>query len=136
MASDALLHCVGLSNAKFLIVDADAGCQERVAGSWERIEQELGVKPIILSDELKGAIALSSAERPADELRTQSQGKVPLALIYTSGTTGFSKAVPFPMARAYSAGVVHSHSLGQRPGKNGDRWYNCMVSALALLYIR
>ena len=136
LASDALVHCVGLSSAKILIADADVSCQERIAGSRERIEKELGVKPVTLSDELKAAIALSSAQRPADELRTQSQGKIPSCLIYTSGTTGFSKAVAMPMARIYAASMVNRYSFKQRPGRGGDRWYNCMVNFLALFCSR
>ena len=83
IVSDALVHCIKVSGAKILLVDSEAGCQERIRGSVDRIISELGVKPITLSEDLQTSIATSEAGRPPDSLRLQVQDKVPLCLIYT-----------------------------------------------------
>lgn len=83
LATDALVHCVRLSGSRILIVDNDPGCLERFEGSKDRIVSELGVKPVVLSQELRADIAMSNSSRPADSYRAQGQDKIPIALIYT-----------------------------------------------------
>lgn len=83
LASAALVHCVRTSGAKLLIVDSDEGCQERVRGSEAEMVASLGLKTVVLSDELKSEIASSNSTRPANSYRDTLQGKTPCALIYT-----------------------------------------------------
>ena len=123
LASDALIHCVKLSGAKILLVDADPACQSRVDESIERLKTEIGILPLLFTSQLQDDIAQFDATRPEDSLRIQSECKIPAAFIYTSGTTGFAKAIPVPMARIYSGSLMFRSSPWRY---ETDRWYHCM----------
>ena len=82
LASDALIHCIGLSGTKILLSDGDEGCQSRVQGSREQIANNLGVNMITLSEELKAEIANIEPTRSAN-LDWASSPTLPLGLLYT-----------------------------------------------------
>ncbi|MCJ1285269.1 hypothetical protein MMC26_004609 [Xylographa opegraphella] len=127
LGADPLVHCVKISKTKLLIVDEDQSCQDRIGSEKPRIESEMGVHVITLSEVLKTEIANSQAARPEDEYRANVTAEFPCALFYTSGTTGLPKAFPFGTGRLYSGGAIWLSVIGgQKPGPDGDRYYVCM----------
>lgn len=83
LAGDALVHCLKVAGSKFLLVDEDKECRERIEAVRERLEGELGMTVIILNQERKGEISRTEPKRPSDELRANAKGKFPLFLFYT-----------------------------------------------------
>lgn len=82
LTGDALLHCIKVSNAKVIIVDADPEVRERIEEVRAALE-ESGVKIVILDDNLKASINASPAVRPSDSLRKGMKTSFPLCLLYT-----------------------------------------------------
>ena len=123
LAAEPLIHCIKISGAKVLIADIDGPSQERIRGSEEKLRNDLGINIIPLTDQLKTEITSFPTNRPADALRAESSGKMPLALIYTSGTTGLPKAFPFNIDKTYATAVLAPYMLGTQ---KGDRWYVSM----------
>ncbi|KAF2237747.1 acetyl-CoA synthetase-like protein, partial [Viridothelium virens] len=126
LSGDALVHCLRLANAKVLLVDEDEACRARVEEERHRIEEQLGMKIVILDMAKKEEVSSTPAVRPPDTLRELLDGEFPIFLLYTSGTTGMPKACRFPIARAWPFGGPMLTSLGLKPGPNGDTWYDCM----------
>ena len=124
LAGQALVHCLKVSGAEFLLVDTDEGCVERINGQRTTIEEELNMKPIFLDQSLQAHIGTFPSTRPNDELRRGLDGQFPCCLFYTSGTTGLPKASAFTMQRLYQ--TVSMRALNGTPGDGGDRWYICM----------
>lgn len=83
LAGDALVHCLKVSGAKFILVDEDSECRRRIEEVRERLEGELGMVIKVLDGELKGEIARMEPIRPGDEMRAPAKGKFPLFLFYT-----------------------------------------------------
>jgi len=84
LAAESLEHCVNISNAKIIMVDQDQGCQDRVNGSRQKLQDEMGVKAIVLDTELKAHIAGSEFKRPPNEQRNVvNYPRFPIALFYT-----------------------------------------------------
>jgi acyl-coenzyme A synthetase/AMP-(fatty) acid ligase len=83
----ALMHCLAVCETKLLIVDSDAGCQQRINGSRADIESQ-GTKILTLDDQLRHEISLQPLTVPGDDLRKDMKPEFPYCLIYTSGTTG------------------------------------------------
>ncbi|KAF1997860.1 acetyl-CoA synthetase-like protein [Amniculicola lignicola CBS 123094] len=125
LTGDALVHCLKVSEAKFLLVDEDEHIAARVEEVRGRLEGELGMTIRILTKALKGEICRMEPRRPEDELRKDAKGKFPIFLFYTSGTTGHPKACPFETQRAGNL-VGRNTGLGLKPGPDGDRFYVCM----------
>ncbi|MCJ1384913.1 hypothetical protein MMC17_008031 [Xylographa soralifera] len=127
LGADPLVHCIKISKSKLLIVDEEQGCQDRVESEMHRIEGELGVRVITMSEVLKAEIASLRAPRPEDAFRANVTADFPCALFYTSGTTGLPKAFPFGTGRLYISGTRWLTGIGgQKPGPDGDRYYVCM----------
>ncbi|QIX01084.1 hypothetical protein AMS68_006601 [Peltaster fructicola] len=123
LAGDSLVHCLKVSGAKLLIIDEEAGCRERIEAVRSRIENDLGMRIIVLDDATKAKIDSYVVERPGDEFRKHINGDSPIVLFYTSGTTGHPKACGFKTERAYAIGIpiISAGAL-----QAGDRWYDCM----------
>ena len=83
LGADALVHCLGISTAKLMIVDEDSECQERLQHERNRIEGVLGVKIVTLSEDLKAEISSVNASRPEDTYRDCVKGDSPAVLFYT-----------------------------------------------------
>ena len=127
LSADPLIHCIKISKTALLIVDQEQDCQDRIESEKQRIEGDLGVNIITLSEILKAEIARSPIARPEDTYRENVTAVSPCALFYTSGTTGLPKAFPFGTARFYMTGAAWLRSMGgQKPGPGGDRYYVCM----------
>ena len=83
LGAESLLHCIKISEAKIMLVDAEAGCRERIEKERERIERELEVKIVHLSECLKAEIANLPISRPDDSYRDCVVGTFPAMLIFT-----------------------------------------------------
>lgn len=123
LGGDGLVHCLKVAGSKVLIVDSAADCVERIEEQRERIENELGMRIIILDDAVKATIDAYEPIRPDNIFRDNLSGEFPIFLFYTSGTTGHPKACPFQTQRAYALGQPRLQTTGLKPG---DRWYDCM----------
>ena len=124
LGGDALVHCLRLAEGKVLLVDEDEACRARVEEVRKRIEEELGMKIVILDAAKKAEISQLPAERPPDSLRELSDGEYPIFLLYTSGTTGMPKACRYSIARGWALVGPTMSDLGLIPGQ--DSWYDCM----------
>lgn len=82
LASDALVHCVKISGAKFLIYDAAPDCVARMEGVDDKLK-DLGVEAIRLSQDLKDKVAQYPAHRPQADCFKNSKKMLPFALMYT-----------------------------------------------------
>lgn len=83
LSGNALLHCLKVANARFLLVDEDPALSERIEESRADIEGKLGSKIMILDAALKKDLSKSEAKRPGDELRQDLQGNWPMSIFYT-----------------------------------------------------
>lgn len=119
----ALLHCLEVCETRLIIVDADAGCQQRIGASREVIEGK-GAKIAVLDEKLKGEIGGMSTECPGDSYRAGTKGSFPYCLIYTSGTTGLPKGCAFTQSRTRLLGGHLQPYFDGTPGR--DVWYNSM----------
>ncbi|KAK4940110.1 hypothetical protein LTR10_019739 [Elasticomyces elasticus] len=119
----ALLHCLEVTQTKLLIVDEDAGCQQRINASRAEIEAT-GMKTAVLDSTLKQSISSMPRPKLGDELRAGAKGDFPYCLIFTSGTTGLPKGCAFTLARVW---LMCGHDLPIVDGVPGkDQWYNAM----------
>jgi len=84
----ALMHCLGVANTKLLVIDEDAGCQQRIEGSRGEIEA-FGTKIVTMDAALLQNVASKPATVPSDELRNGMKPEFPYALIYTSGMSSW-----------------------------------------------
>ena len=77
------MHCLRVSGASIVLVDEEDGCQRRFNGEKGKIEGDLRLKIIMLSNDLKGEIATLPASRPDDSYRRNVNGDTPIGLFYT-----------------------------------------------------
>jgi len=126
LGGDGLVHCLKVSSSKVVLVDEDAVCRERIEEQRHRIENELGMKIVILDAETKALIAGMAPTRPENAYRDGVTGTFPIFIFYTSGTTGHPKACPFETQRSYGLSVSRQRTTGLKGGPNADTWYNCM----------
>ncbi|WEW61464.1 hypothetical protein PRK78_006954 [Emydomyces testavorans] len=118
----ALIHCLKISGAKFLIVDPSPECLNAIDEQRSTIEHELKMTPLLLDENMKALVASFPSTVPDDSLRHGLEGGSAACLFYTSGTTGMPKATAFTMARMYSAVLLRL--MSERSGTG--RWYHCM----------
>ncbi|RAL13308.1 putative very-long-chain acyl-CoA synthetase family protein (CefD1) [Aspergillus homomorphus CBS 101889] len=140
LAGDALVHCLGLSGAKLLLVDPDAECRARIDERRTTLETELGLTLITLDEAFTTTtLAALPAEVPENgQLARNTKGSAPSILLYTSGTTGLPKGCPFTMERLHVALRLREYSTRDKVGPGGDRWYSAMplyhgTSAVAVI---
>ena len=126
LAGDGLIHCLKVAQSKVLLVDEDAACQQRIEAERSRIENELGMRIVVLDAATKKAISAIPPTRPGDEYRKGVTGEFPIFIFYTSGTTGFPKACAFQTQRSYGLGFGRKRTTGLKGGPNADTWYDCM----------
>lgn len=120
-----LLHCLKVCKSKVLLVDDDAGCQERIAAVRDQIA-ELGMRIIVLDAATRAEISALAPTRPPNSMRQAVNGDSPIFMIFTSGTTGMPKACPFQTKRSYGLSRSTHRAAGLKPGPDGDTWYDCM----------
>lgn len=83
LSGDALIHCLKLSGSRLVLVDEDAECRIRIEDVRDRIENELGMKIVILNADTRRSIGAIPAKRPEDRYRESMTGTFPMCLIYT-----------------------------------------------------
>lgn len=83
LASDTLIHCLKVSGARILLVDGDEKCRARINAELQRIEKDLDMNIVELSDQLKIEIAAREAVRIDDVYRENIKGDSPAVLFYT-----------------------------------------------------
>jgi len=105
LAGKALIHCLKVSGATVLLVDADPTLVGRIEDVRSQIDQELEMQISVMDSHVMKEIHNQKAERPADAYREVVQGDWPMAMFYTSGTTGMPKGVPFQMVRGFPQGA-------------------------------
>lgn len=120
LAGKALLHCMGISTARLMLVDGDEAARKRIEDVRDRLE---GVEIMYLED-VKAEIESMPPERPPDELREHITLNSPMSLLYTSGTTGFPKACILPMAAGFNQALLRE--VGGIKVDPKERFYNCM----------
>lgn len=82
-SGNSLVHCLKISGAKIIVVDQDEKISVRIDEETQRIENELHMKIVKLSEHLKQDIAAQNASRIDDSYRAGVQGDFPAALLYT-----------------------------------------------------
>ena len=83
LGGEALVHCLRIAGARVILVDSEEGCWGRVKGERERIEGELGVRVLVLTEGLKAEVVGREAVRLGDEYREGVTGESPICLFYT-----------------------------------------------------
>lgn len=126
LGGDGLIHCLKVAGSKILVVDEESGCRERIEAVRSRIENELGMRIVLIDSAARAHISAIAPARPQNAYRDGVTGEFPIFLFYTSGTTGFPKACAFQTQRAYVLGFPRLRTTGMRPGPNADVWYDCM----------
>lgn len=126
LGGQGLVHCLKISGAKLLLVDNDSSFLQRIQQVRHHLEQELGIKIIVLDEATKDAINSFEPKRPDRTYRENVKPDFPMCLLYTSGSTGLPKCCPFQVGRASVIQGARIKSCGMKPGPNGDRWYDCM----------
>lgn len=83
LSGDALIHCLRISGANLILMDDDTACKARILKEEHRIEAELGMTIVELSEDVKSAIAERDGFRLSDDYRKEVKGNSPAALFYT-----------------------------------------------------
>lgn len=124
LAGKALLHCLKISGANVMLVDADPEFQQRISDVQGEIDANIGIRCIAMNEQTRADILSMPALRPGNEYRDNVQGGDPMCLLYTSGTTGMPKGCAFNVDRMYQ--VCTARATGLARTTDADRWYNCM----------
>jgi acyl-CoA synthetase (AMP-forming)/AMP-acid ligase II len=118
----ALMHCLGVSGAKFLLVDETKELSERIQEVEGKIGEDLGMRIRVVDASVKSEVKVQKTERHPDGLREGVRGDWPVAMYYTrynhslaynpllliinSGTTGMPKGVAYNTDRAFANGAA------------------------------
>lgn len=63
LAGDALLHCLKLGDSKYLLVDQDEACQQRINEVIDKVK-ETGNDIIVMNKQKRSEIAAFEPRRP------------------------------------------------------------------------
>ncbi|KAI1446021.1 fatty acid transporter [Annulohypoxylon stygium] len=124
LTKQALLHCLGIAEAKLVLADGAPQLLERLDAVKDELAAE-DVRIVKLAD-VRHEINATKGERPPDDIRDNNVGPgSAFGLFYTSGTTGLPKACVFPAAASFGYGVSKDCGYSYVTGEN-QRYYDCM----------
>lgn len=83
LGGQGLVHCLKISGATVLLVDADEGCRQRIEEMRSEIEGALGMTIVVVDEQTKREIAAREATRPEDRYRDGVKPTDPMCLMYT-----------------------------------------------------
>ncbi|KAI0894493.1 fatty acid transporter [Annulohypoxylon nitens] len=124
LTKQALLHCLGIAEAKLVLADGAPQLLERL----DAVKDELAAQDvrIVKLADVRHEINATKGERPPDDIRDNNVGPgSAFGLFYTSGTTGLPKACVFPAAASFGYGVSKDCGYSYVTGEN-QRYYDCM----------
>ncbi|KAI1088988.1 fatty acid transporter [Rostrohypoxylon terebratum] len=124
LTKQALLHCLGIAEAKLVLADGAPQLLERL----DTVKEELAARDvrIVKLADARHEINATKGERPPDEIRDNHVGPgSAFGLFYTSGTTGLPKACVYPAAASFGYGVSKDYGYSYVKGEN-QRYYDCM----------
>ncbi|EKG09762.1 AMP-dependent synthetase/ligase [Macrophomina phaseolina MS6] len=132
----ALLHCIGVSTARLVLVGSEAQLASKyapdgpVAAALEKGDFGDGfgkdkrrVEVVQFTPALDAALDAEPSHRPANAARSGSKLQDMSILIYTSGTTGLPKPAVVSWGKARAAATFVSRWL---PLRRSDVLYTCM----------
>ncbi|OTA96192.1 hypothetical protein M434DRAFT_141296 [Hypoxylon sp. CO27-5] len=124
LTKQALLHCLGIAEAKLVLADGAPQLLERLGAVREELAAK-GVRIAHLAD-VRAEINATKGERPPDDLRDNNiRPDSAFGLFYTSGTTGLPKACILPAAAGFGYGTSKECGYSYVKGEN-QRYYDCM----------
>lgn len=124
LTKQALLHCLGIAEAKLVLADGAPQLLERLDAVREELAAK-GVRIVHLAD-VRPEINATKGERPPDDLRDNNvRPDSAFGLFYTSGTTGLPKACILPAAAGFGYGASKECGYAYVQGEN-QRYYDCM----------
>ncbi|KAI0015297.1 hypothetical protein F4780DRAFT_91866 [Xylariomycetidae sp. FL0641] len=124
LTSQALLHCLGIADARLVVADGPPALLERLDAVAPDLAAQ-GIRVLTLAGDARAALDATRGERPRDELRAGVTPASPFGLFYTSGTTGLPKAVVVPATAGFLHGVSRECGFAYVDGDD-ERYYDCM----------
>jgi acyl-CoA synthetase (AMP-forming)/AMP-acid ligase II len=95
LTGNPLLHCLKVSSAPLLLVDAEPALRHHIEDSKDKIESELGMRICVMDSSVMNEVRSQNSERPKDAYREGVRGDWPMSMFYTR----------------YSYTVTHSQAL-------------------------
>ena len=120
LTDKALAHCVNIADAKLILTGAEQDDGIRSAEGLFEGDPKIWSYGGKEGNDLVGALASASEDRPARKHREQLRGKDLCLYVYTSGTTGLPKAARLTQAR--TQGMMRSF-IGTNKITSRDRVY-------------
>ncbi|KAI2466274.1 fatty acid transporter [Annulohypoxylon bovei var. microspora] len=124
LTRQALLHCLGIAEAKLVLADGAPQLLERL----DAVKDELAAQDVRIVNlaDVRNEINATKGERPPDNLRDDNvKVNSAFGLFYTSGTTGLPKACMLPAAAGFGYGSSKDCGFSYVSGEN-QRYYDCM----------
>lgn len=120
LTDKALAHCVNIADAKLILTGAEQDDAIRSADGLFEGDPKVWSYGGREGNDLTGALASASEDRPARKHRENLRGKDLCLYVYTSGTTGLPKAARLTQAR--TQGMMRSF-IGTNKITSRDRVY-------------
>lgn len=110
LGGQGLVHCLKISGAKVLLVDADEGCRQRIEEVRGEIEGALGMTIVVVDEDTKAKIAAREPKRPEDKYREGVKPTDPMCLMYTRYVRPLLFFFRLPLRTAFPIGPASPDS--------------------------